>query len=165
MFSFLVYSVITHSVHVHLHLQMELIAPYNRQKGKIVLDGENNANPSDDTLRGNDGSGSEVSDNASRDHDDVNNMLDVNDVPPVDVHGSANNSNNVSVDSILSGEYEEIEVKNQLPPVDEKLSSIVTRWLHSAPPRDQIKDLIKQSLLPENIPGLTPVKTNELLYV
>ena len=113
MFSFLVYSVITHSVHVHPHLQMELIARYNRQKGKIVLDGENNANPSDDTLRGNDrsrdGSGSEVSDNAARDHDDVDDMLDINDVPPVDVHNSANNSNNVSVDSILSREYEEIE--------------------------------------------------------
>ena len=136
MLSFLVYSLITHSVHVHLHLQMELIAHYNRQKGKIILDGETNVNPSDDTLRDNDGSGSEVSDNASRDHDDVDDMLDINDIPLVNVHNSANNSNNVSVDSILSREYEEIKVKNQLPPVDEKLSSIVTRWLCSAPPRD-----------------------------
>ena len=145
---------------------MELIAHYNcKQKGKIVLDGEMNAHPSDDTLRDNDGSGSEVSENASMDHDDVDDMLDVHDVNPGDTNNSENNANNVSVDSILASEYEEIEVKNQLPLVDEKLSSIVTKWLHSGLPRDCIKELFKQCLLPENIPGLTLVKINELLYV
>ena len=110
---------------------MELIAHYNRkQKGKIVLDGEMNAHPSDDTLRDNDGSGSEVSENASMDHDDVDDMLDVHDVNPGDTDNSENNANNVSVDSILASEYEEIEVKNQLPLVDEKLSFIVTKWLY-----------------------------------
>ena len=84
-----------------------------------------NAHPSNDTLRDNDGSGSEVSENASMDH--VDDMLDVHDVNPGDTDNSENNADNVSVDSILASEYEEIEVKNQLPPVDEKLSSICNK--------------------------------------
>ena len=149
---------------------MELIARYNRQhKGKkdkdgLVLDGETNANPADDTIP-HDDSGSEVSDheNPYMNNGDANDMLDLVDHTKPSSK-TDNGTFNTSVGSILSEEYEEVEPSSNLPAIDLKLSEIVTKWLRAAPPRDCIRELFKDCMLPENVEGLLPVKINDLLY-
>ena len=149
---------------------MELIARYNRQhKGKkdkdgLVLDGETNANPADDTIP-HDDSGSEVSDheNPYMNNGDANDMLDLVDHTKPSSK-TDNGTFNTSVGSILSEEYEEVELSSNLLAIDLKLSEIVTKWLRAAPPRDCIRELFKDCMLPENVEGLLPVKINDLLY-
>ena len=145
---------------------MELIARYNRKGGKkggIVLDSENNTSPTDNTLP-HDDSGSEVSDhdsNSSMDHAEADNQLDLH-------HNEhlLNNkeSEDVTIESILLNEYEEIEVPTHLPPVSEKLASFLTEWLRTPPSRKRVKEFFKQCMVPVNIDGQNPVRINELLY-
>ena len=150
---------------------MELIARYNRQhKGKkdkdaLVLDGETNANPADDTIP-HDDSGSEVSDhdNPYMNNGDADDMLDLADHTKPSNSKINNSAINTSVGSIISEEYEEVEPSSNLPAIDLKLSEIVTKWLRAAPPRERIHELFKDCMLPENIEGLLPVKINDLLY-
>ena len=111
---------------------MELIARYNRKGGKkggLVLDGENNTSPTDDTLLHND-SGSEVSvhdSHSSLDHEEVDNQSDLHHDEQLLKVGTED----VTFESILLEEYEEVEVPTHLPPVSQKLALLLTKWLRS----------------------------------
>ena len=69
-----------------------------------------------------------------------------------------------ALDSILTEEYCEEVPPVGLPPIDEHLSKILTKWLRVLPSKEKTKELFKQCLLPENVPGLKPVRINDLLY-
>ena len=71
---------------------------------------------------------------------------------------------NITVDSIINEDYCEDETIPHLPPIDSKLSELLTKWLRNAPSREKIKDLFKQCMLPCNVNGLKPVRINDLLY-
>ena len=91
-------------------------------------------------------------------HGDADDMLDIED------HLKPSNKIdqvNTSVEAILSEEYEEVEASNNLPPIDKKLSEIVTKWLRAAPSRERIRELFKDCMLPDNVEGLMPVKIND----
>ena len=121
------------------NLQIDLIAQYNCNIGKkdggkqsgpkgsrpreeqLILDGDKNVSPFDDTIRAR----SKVSDHdcesvhsvCSSDEEDalIGNLV------PVD--------ENVTVDSIINEDYCEQETVPHLPPVDDKLSTLLTKWL------------------------------------
>ena len=65
---------------------------------------------------------------------------------------------------ILTREYNNEIPIPVLPPVDTTLADIITKWCRIPPKRDEVKELFKEALLPENVSGLKPVKVNEMLY-
>ena len=153
---------------VHLKIfQIKLIARYNRKGGKnLTLDGETSANPHDDMIPhspDHDDKDSEVSDVASLnslDNDGLDKVIDLS-------HGPSNDpteDENVTIDSIVDTEYNEEEPSQTLPPVEKKLSNLLTKWLRIVPSRDKVKELFKQCMLPTNLEGLKPVRINDLLY-
>ena len=68
------------------------------------------------------------------------------------------------MDAILSKEYGLVQSKPGLPDVLEMLSKTVITWLRETPKREQIKELFRDTLMPLNVPGLSPVKINEIVY-
>ena len=81
-------------------------------------------------------------------------------IPNSNVHDHAPGS----VDTILHQDYCEEVQKPMLPPVSEGLASIINTWARVAPKKEKIKEMFKQALLPENIPGLSPVCINDLVF-
>ena len=80
---------------------------------------------------------------------------------------SGNNCSEASrleIDSILSRDYDVKIVKPCLPPVSGKLAEAVTRWCRITPPREKIKQYFQDTLIPDNVDGLKPVRINEILY-
>ena len=147
--------------------QIELIARYNHKTGKsLTLDGETSANPHDDTIPNNsdhDDNNSEVSDVASLnslDNLELDEVIDIGHNP----NGDSAKDNSVTINSIVEDEYNDEEQTQTLPPVEGKLSELLTKWLRVAPPREKVKELFKQCMLPDNVEGLKPVRINELLY-
>ena len=51
-----------------------------------------------------------------------------------------------------------------LPPISDTLASAITQWCRIPAKKDKIKEMFKQSLVPQNIEGLHPVHINELLF-
>ena len=138
--------------------------PKSNRRDQLVLHSDNKVSSLDDTL--NDGR-SEVSDDNSvcsvGDNDSVHSVSDheVDELlgQPVPVM-----DDNVTVDSIINEEYCEEESVPHLPPIDDKLSELLTKWLCNAPSREKIKELFKQCMLPSNVEVLKPVRINDLLY-
>ena len=135
------------------------------KKTKLVLDGEVGASPHDDTL------GSE-DENAPSDHcgsySDAEDVINDNNIDH-DTHvGTAvphdDVTNNNALDAIIAEEYCEEEVVPQLPPIDDKIASVLTKWLRVLSPRDKVKEMFKQCMLPSNVEGLQPVKINSVVY-
>ena len=118
-----------------------------------TIPGENTHLPPDD----------EVSDNSSElDLSDIDKVIDRTNISTMISNNGPGNSDVLSV--LISDEYCEDEPVSHLPPIDENLSKILTKWLKVTPPRDKVKDFFKQCLLPCNVEGLLPVKINELVY-
>ena len=151
-------------------MQLDLIAQYNykRKSGKkrqkkdeqLVLDGDKSSGTSahDDTIHD---SGSEVSDSMHSSDEEEADALINGPSAPVDDNVI---DDNITVDSIINEDYCEDEMIPHLPPIDSKLSELLTKWLCNAPSREKIKDLFKQCMLPCNVNGLKPVRINDLLY-
>ena len=76
----------------------------------------------------------------------------------------ANRQCNVSVDTILAREFGGEEPKPSLPPVSAGLTKVVNEWMHNTPKREKIKELFKETFLPENVDSLLLVKINEIVY-
>ena len=134
----------------------------------MVVDGDKLVNPTDDTMTEEQGSnngdhdGSQVShiEHFSNNEDQHND----GDVLCHLINPSLSIEDGVCVESIISEEYTEDEIVPQLPPIDEKLSAMFTKWMCVVPSRDKVKELFKQCMLPTNVPGLNPVRINDLLY-
>ena len=97
--------------------------------------------------------------------------LDDNDVEDVIEHRDSQVNNSAKDDksgdvlsSIISEEYCEEEVNFELPPIDDKLATVLNKWLRQLPSREKVKELFKQCMLPNNVEGLRPVKINTLVY-
>ena len=71
---------------------------------------------------------------------------------------------NVTVDAILNKDFTDVKPTPTLPPISSKLAAVVTDWMRQAPSRDKVKELFQNTLLPANVPGLKPVRINEVLY-
>ena len=69
-----------------------------------------------------------------------------------------------ALDTIIAEEYNEEEIAPRLPSIDAKLAVVVTKWLHTLPARDKVKELFKNCMLPSNVEGLQPVKINSIVY-
>ena len=69
-----------------------------------------------------------------------------------------------SVDTILTKEYALEVPKPCLPDVSDTLAKTVTVWLWETPKREKIKELFADTLVPNNVSGLLPVRINEALY-
>ena len=67
-------------------------------------------------------------------------------------------------DSIIAEHYIEDKPTIYLEPVSELLASNITSWCHVPPKREETKKLFENSLCPENVLGLQPVRINEMLY-
>ena len=76
----------------------------------------------------------------------------------------ASSSVALTVDEILNRDYGGEAPRPSLPPVSGKLAETVTQWLRVVPSWEKIKDLFKQTLIPENVEGLKTVKINDLFY-
>ena len=137
----------------------------------MVIDGDKSVNPADDIMLTEENSlhsqdphddGSQVShidqfsDNEEQ-HTDGDVLCHL-------INPSMSGDDGVSVESIISKEYTEDEIVPQLPPIDDKLSAILTKWMHVVPSRDKVKKLFKEYMLPTNVPGLNPVQINDSLY-
>ena len=98
------------------------------------------------------------------DPQDADNMID----GPAHVIAASKNDNdtdnNHMLDCIIAEEYCEDEVIPTLPPIDDKLAVVVTKWLRVRPAKDKIKEFFKQCMLPSNVDGLKPVKINAIIY-
>ena len=137
----------------------------SKKKTKIVLDGEVGASPHDDTLGSEDenapsdhcGSYSDAEDIINDNH--IDNDTHVGNIVP---HDDVTNNN--ALDTIIAEEYCEEEVVPQLPPIDDKIASVLTKWLCVLPPREKVKEMFKQCMLPSNVDGLQPVKINSVVY-
>ena len=68
------------------------------------------------------------------------------------------------VDQLIEMEYAEEENKSFLPSISSKLATTVTHWCHNVPDREKIKKAFKNTLIPDNVEGLLPVRINEILY-
>ena len=44
------------------------------------------------------------------------------------------------------------------------MAAVLTKWLHTRPPREKIKDMFKECMLPSNVEGLQPVRINAIVY-
>ena len=133
-----------------------------------MLDGEVGASPHDDTIQSSD----DKNENAPSEHcgsysdaediindNNVDSAIQVgNIVPPEEV------TNNNALDAIIAEEYCEEEVAPHLPSIDDKIASVLTKWLRVLPPRDKVKEMFKQCILPSNVEGLQPVKINSIVY-
>ena len=69
-----------------------------------------------------------------------------------------------SVDVILTKEYVLEVPKLCLPDVSDTLAKTVTVWLWDTPKREKIKELFNETLVPNNVSGLLPVRINKALY-
>ena len=76
----------------------------------------------------------------------------------------ANRQCDRSIDAILAREFASEEPWPSLPPVSEKLAKAVTEWMRVTPKREKIKEMFNETLVPENVEGLLPVRINEILY-
>ena len=127
------------------------------KKSKIVLDGEVGASAHDDTLASDNEDGSVQSGNYSDAEDILDGDVDHVITPPKGDKVDA-------LDSIIAEEYCDEEVAPHLPPIDDKLAVVLTKWLRSLPPRDKIKEMFKHCMIPSNVEGLQQVKINSIVY-
>ena len=127
------------------------------KKSKIVLDGEVGASAHDDTLPSDNEDGSVQSGNYSDAEDILDGDVDRVITPPKGDKVDA-------LDSIIAKEYCDEEVAPHLPPFDDKLAVVLTKWLRSLPPRDKIKEMFKHCMIPSNVEGLQQVKINSIVY-
>ena len=125
---------------------------------KVVLAGEVGADSRDNTLADDN---REVSDDGSECSSYSHADAVINDRANVLI---SKNDKSCTLDAIISEEYDDEEVIPQLPPIDEKLAVVLTKWLRVLPPRDKVKELFRQCMLPINVDGLQPVKINSIVY-
>ena len=167
----------SHSLLMSFHSQVELIMKYKdgkttvnpqpNKRCKMVLDGETGMGPQDDTMPLQNQAPDEVSDGGSEFSMDSHEAEDIIE----DGHGSGvvpspkdTNCNSTAFDNLISDEYCEEEVVPSLPPIDEKLAIVLTKWLRVCPPREKIKEMFKECMLPSNVDGLKPVRINAIVY-
>ena len=167
----------SHSLPMSFHSQVKLVMKYKdgkttvnpqpNKRRKMVLDGETGTGPQDDTMPLQNQAPDEVSDGGSEFSKDSHEAEDIIE----DGHGSGvvpspkdTNSNSTAFDNLVSDEYCEEEVVLSLPPIDEKLATVLTKWLWIRPPREKIKEMFKECMLPSYVDGLKPVCINAIVY-
>ena len=69
-----------------------------------------------------------------------------------------------ALQELISEEYCEATPSYTLDPIDPKLAQILTGWLRNIPPREKVKAMFKECMLPVNVDGLNPVRINSLVY-
>ena len=130
---------------------------------RMILDGETGAGAHDDTLPLRKKGSDEVSDGGSDFSVDPHDAEDIIE----DGHGvipRPKDSNPTAFDSLILDEYCEEEITPSLLPIDDKLSAVVTKWLRIRPPREKIKKMFKECMLPSNVEGLKPIRINAIVY-
>ena len=109
---------------------------------KVVLDGEVGADSRDNTLADDD---REVSDDGSECSSYSHADAVINDRANVLI---SKNDKSCTLDAIISEEYDDEEVIPQLPPIDEKLAVVLTKWLRVLPPRIKLRNYLDSACYP-----------------
>ena len=119
------------------------------------------ASPADETMHDSD-EVSEPGSVLSMDSSEADAYID--DADNVSDSAAPSNVKDNALDAIIAEEYNEEQILPRLPPIDDKLAVVVTKWLHNLPSRDKVKELFKNCMLPSNVEGLQPVKINAIVY-
>ena len=72
----------------------------------------------------------------------------------IDCTGGAKAAHDHDKNSILNRDYGDEVPPPSLPPVSEQLAKTVSKWMRVTPSREEISELFKKVITPDNIDGL-----------